>query len=85
MPEGGILDDVVKLQIWEEFVNLRRKVRFPPKIQEFKSKPDGAKFTGLIKTDALAVSITIGPQTTKGSSRSKKRNRDEQAGILDSM
>jgi hypothetical protein len=40
------------------------------------------KFTGMIKTDGLSVCIVIGPQTTKGSSRSKKRARDAHAGMF---
>ena len=70
----GLENDAVKLPIWERVFNLRKK--------EFKPRADGAKFTGMIETDGISISIHLGPQTRKGSSASKKRKRKEDAGTL---
>jgi hypothetical protein len=80
---GSILDDDRKLTVWGEFLNINRKVCISNFLmpQEFKPRGDGAKFSGNISTNGIALSIHLGPQTTKGSTGSKKRARDDAAGM----
>ena len=50
------------------------------KRKEFKARNhDKAKFTGMIRTDGVSVSILLGPQTTKGAGC--KRNFEEINGV----
>jgi len=67
----NILDDAVKLQVWDRVFNLNKK--------EFKARSDGPKFTGMIKTDMVSISIVLGPPTSKGAAKSRKRPRNERA------
>ena len=70
LPEH-LIEDVVKYEMWSKVFNLKKKA-FQGR------KHDSSKFTGMIRTDGVSISIIIGPQTTKGNGTMRKRKKDDE-------
>ena len=72
----SFLDDTQKLPLWDQVFKLKNKA--------FQSrKHDNTKFTGMIKTDGVSVSVIVGPQTTKGPGRKRKKIVESESYLQD--